>query len=783
MAVPNLDNAFGKDGSARSTDGYKGSPSDDLQMQDDARNAGSISEADFPREGEGPDADDDLLLQLARDAYSQATTYHQTAVRPAWVRSYRAFANKHFDGSKYGSPEYRGRSKLFRPKTRSAVKKHSAQAAQALFSTGDIVSISAQNDADPFQVASAALKQELMNYRLSRSTQRNGIRWFMIALGALQDSDLTGICASKQTWKFKERKFTKRVLGSDNDTGEAIDAQEMASEIVVDRPDIQLYAPENVLFDPNANWENPAQTAQYMVLRNPMSADDAATFIKDNLKNQRIPFRNIGKETLMQYVDSTGPQDAIGARAAREQGKDPIMLTSGAFGRLWINEWFMRLEGEDYCFWTINQDILLSDPVPVREAYPEQGGERPVVIGYGELEAHRAFPMAPAESWQPMQAEINDQVNLRIDHMKRVVAPPMQIRRGQKVDTTQLQRMGPNGQIMVNNVGDVTPFEIPDVPQSAFVENNYLNQDFDDLSGAFNPVGTEQSNAGASETFGGLSLLANGAATMGEFQLTIFVETWIAPVLAQVMKLEEMYEADATVLEICGQRAKLLEKFGMDAITDKMLMAETSLTIKAGVGSSAHPMENLQKFQAAMGALVQFFTPFVQAGKMQMPMPRAKEVIDFVFGAVSIQEGGERFFANLDVMDQPPPQQPPPPDPKAQAMMQANQIKQQQVQVTAQKAQLDSQTKMAALQQKSQDTQIKAQQASADRTAEIAREHMRALAEIRAAELKAHEARGMQYREHGHARGMQALGTFHDMLRAGANAALRPEPNQGASAE
>ncbi len=784
MAVPSLMDARGLDGSAHGTPGYKGLASADLLMQDSARAAGSIDDDDdFPREG---DYDlDDKLLQLAKEAYSQGSTYHMTAVRPAWVRAYRAFHNHHFDGSKYSAPEYAGRSKLFRPKTRSAVLKHMAQAAQALFSTGDIVSVAAQNGADDFQVASASVKQELLNYRLSRQTQRNGIRWFMIALGAMQDADLTGLCVAKQTWKFKERKFTKKSQGFDDLTGEPIAVEEQASEIVVDRPDVNLYAPENVLFDPNANWTNPAQSAQYVVLRNPMSAEDATTFIKDNLKNNRIPFRPMTREQLLQYVDSTGPTDSIGSRAAREDGKDPIMLTNGAFGRLWLNEWFMRYEGEDWCFWTINQDVMLSDPVPVREAYPEQGGDRPIVIGYGALESHRAFPMSPVTSWQPMQSEINDQLNLRLDHMKRVVSPPNKVKRGQKVDTTQLQRMGPNGVIMVNDLTDVETFQIPDVPQSAFVENNYLNQDFDDLSGAFNPVGTEQGNKGASETFGGLSLLANGAATMGEFSLTIFVETFIAPVLAQVMKLEEMYESDATVLEICGQRAKLFEKFGIDVITDKMLMSETTLTIKAGVGSAAHPMEKLQKFQMAMGALTAFFTPYVQMGMMKPPQPKAKEIIDFVFGAVSIQEGGERFFQNIEMLDQPQPPQPPQPDPKAQAQMQANQIKQQQVQVSAQKAQMDAQTKMAALQAKARETDIKSRDAEAERISAIHREHMRALAEIRAAELKAHEARGMQYRDHAHQRGIAAMGTFHDILKAGAAAALRPEPapTSGATSE
>ena len=73
-------------------------------------------------------------------------------------------------------------------------------AATALFSTGDVVSITPENDADQVQAASAALKQELINYRLSRETKRNGIKWFLIASGAVQTMQITGVCVSKQSW-------------------------------------------------------------------------------------------------------------------------------------------------------------------------------------------------------------------------------------------------------------------------------------------------------------------------------------------------------------------------------------------------------------------------------------------------------------------------------------------------------------------------------------------------------------------------------------------------------
>ena len=114
----------------------------------------------------GPGLDDitpEQALKLAQEAQGQAQTYVQQTVRAYWARSQKAFQNKHFDGSKYHSHEYRGRSKLFRPKTRTAVFKKMATAAQALYSTSDVISVQPQDESDDYQVASAQLKRQVLN--------------------------------------------------------------------------------------------------------------------------------------------------------------------------------------------------------------------------------------------------------------------------------------------------------------------------------------------------------------------------------------------------------------------------------------------------------------------------------------------------------------------------------------------------------------------------------------------------------------------------------------------
>jgi hypothetical protein len=202
--IPTLSANFPVDGSDPSTPGFRGAQggSSGLESSSPGDDPRALLERDALQEG--------AMLRLAQEAESQGATFFQTAVRSFWARNYRAYRSQHFEGSKYLHPRFSGRSKTFRPKTRDAVRKKMQAAATALFSTGDVVSITAENEADQVQAASAALKQELINYRLSRETKRNGIPWFLIASGAVQTMQITGICVSKQSWIFKEEAIDKR---------------------------------------------------------------------------------------------------------------------------------------------------------------------------------------------------------------------------------------------------------------------------------------------------------------------------------------------------------------------------------------------------------------------------------------------------------------------------------------------------------------------------------------------------------------------------------------------
>jgi hypothetical protein len=141
---------------------------------DELENAAALAAA----KPEGVDDDEDAgdtgidFLKLVREAESQAQLYSSQANKRAWSQTLRAYHNEHYVGSKYGKAEWRGRSKLFIPKTRAAVRKDNAAVAASLFNSIDAINCLPGNEADPRQKAAAAVMQELVNYRTNRSPAR-----------------------------------------------------------------------------------------------------------------------------------------------------------------------------------------------------------------------------------------------------------------------------------------------------------------------------------------------------------------------------------------------------------------------------------------------------------------------------------------------------------------------------------------------------------------------------------------------------------------------------------
>lgn len=607
----------------------------------------------LPQTPAKPAYEDAQVMNLFAQALRQGTEYQQQMLKH-WKRSYQAWNNEHHDDSKYRTQRYRGRTRLYRPKTRATVRKKQAEAAAALFSTPDAIVTGPANPADKRQEASAAVTKELVNFRLDRSNENSGIPWFMISMGAHLSAQITGICASKQYWEYKaveSGEFEQAPITVDgmvDEMGQPIvfgymdDESRPIMKVVRDRPRIRLLEPEQIIRDPAADWSDQAQDSSYLILKFPMTVADAKVFIKSQSATSRVKFRTT--ITDEQIEGAAGRDTQAGTEAdqiQRARSQDGTTRYGDAsidrsFQIVWLHETFMKFDGEDYVYWTLGDKLLISDLVPTAEAYPEQGGARPVTIGVATLEPFKIDPMSPVESWQPLQQEINDIVNLRLDATKQTIAPLAMVKKGRGVDVKAIQSRTPDTVVYVQDDGDVK-FDRPgDVGQSAYMEMEKLNADYDDLAGNFS-LGSVQTNRQLGETVGGMQMMTSNANAMGEFDLRVWIETWVEPVLRQLVKLEQYYESDEVVLAIAADKAQLLEKFGQDRVTDDLLNQQVTLTCNVGLGA-ADPMMSLNKFSMAAQNVGQ-----IMAGPLGAAA-KTDAIIDEIFGKAGFKNASERFF-------------------------------------------------------------------------------------------------------------------------------------------
>src|SRR5258707_58380 len=118
---------------------------------------GAVQEKDRdPDEFDGDEKpSDDEFLKMVTESEAQAALYQAQVNRKSWSRVYRAFHQEHFVGSKYTTADYKNRSKLFIPKTRSAIRKDMAAVAASMFGSVDAISTAPGDEGDAGQRASA----------------------------------------------------------------------------------------------------------------------------------------------------------------------------------------------------------------------------------------------------------------------------------------------------------------------------------------------------------------------------------------------------------------------------------------------------------------------------------------------------------------------------------------------------------------------------------------------------------------------------------------------------
>ena len=549
-------------------------------------------------------------LDDAVSAYEASTTFVDTNYRKKWEYGIRAFQNEHAPGSKYLSAEYQGRSRIFRPRTRSIIRKNEAAAALTVGNL-DTVEVGPQNPDDQTNLIAAEALKHVLKYRLS-----NSIPWFQTVVGAMQDAQVQGAVCSYNYWEYE----TKPV-------GDAF-------KVLKDKPCIDLRPLENIRIDPGAKWTDPVNSSPYFIDLIPMYVCDIEALMgtEDRTTGKPVfkplPREEIAKATEFATDSTRKIRQGTGAKDAYQ---DERPITSHSI--VWVLRYFMRDGADDFTFYTLGNHTMLTEARPIEEVYFH--GVRPYTMGCCILETHRPIPDSPAWLARHLQLESNDIANQRLDNVKLVLNKRYIVGRGRQVDITSLLRNVPGSVTLATNPReDVMPMEWGDVTSSSYMEQDRISADFDDLVGNFSPF-TKFSGSGVDETLGRAKLAQTGASAMTEYAIQTLTETYFEPTLKQLMLLEQYYETDETVLAIAAKNAKLFPRYGYSRITDDLISRGAVVKVNIGVGAT-DPQTRLQKFIMAI-------TAAFQAIQNSPPGVNIQEVIKEIFRNAGFRDG-DRFF-------------------------------------------------------------------------------------------------------------------------------------------
>lgn len=670
----------------------------------------------------------DDARKLARECFDSSTQWLNAGRRARWNDSLRAFQSLHPSGSKYLSRDYSYRSSLYRPKTRAMVRKAEAQTAAAFFSNEDVVSIQAEDEDDAMQHASAEIMQELLQYRLTKT-----IPWFLTLIGARQDADVMGIAIAKVGWKYEE-------------------PTERGGKPKVDKPFVDLLAPENFRFEPGADWRDPVGTSPYLIEMMPMYIADVRE------KCVSGEWFDVSESALRSATDLDDDVTRRSRETGRVPGKDHDSWKPRDFDICWVRNNIIRWNGEDYQFYTLGSaGELLTDPRPLVEVYLH--GERPYVVGYTMLETHKSYPSSKVEITRDLQRAANDDWNLRFDNVKLALNPRQFVKSGAGIEITDVRTFMPGKVVLVKDpTTDIVWDRPPDVTASAYAEQDRINLDFDELTGDFSNSSVQASQI-QQQSATGMNLMSGQASGMNEYELRIFAESFVEPLIRLLVKIEQAYETDPVILAIAGKNAQIDLKYGMNEITDQLLNQELTCRVNVGIGAT-NPQNRLKNFVAGADIIGKIFGPQAAMGA------NFQEVSKEVFGMLGYKDG-TRFFS---------PQY----DPRVAMLQQqlqkaqgkggadngaANQAKLQSAQIAAKSKEDTSKLDASA---KLQIAQMEYQKEALEDQSETQRVLMGQQHDLRMAAIgHAHDA-NMDIAQQAHASQMAASGQQHDMHKVAA---------------
>lgn len=606
-------------------------------------------------DGGGGSAQPTDWLALAQAAFNSSTTYFEANYRKSINDSIRAFNNQHPMDSKYVQPSYDKRSHLYRPKMRTVIRKNEAAIAAAFFSNLDVIATQALDPSNPAEQVSAEIMKEILKYRLEKS-----IPWFQIICGGLQDAQTTGVVCAHIHWEYEEEDEPTQAplvtesgeeeeslptgalkLGVEHQTPAqqeqapvlGVTVESAQPRIVKDKPTIDLIPVENIRIDPAANWMDPINSSPYVIHLIPMYVQDVKGYMHSG------EWMTYADGVIVSAIDGNASESTQTARnPGRENPYNSSTREVQDYEIVWVQRHIHRRNNCEYEFYTLGTQALLTEPRPLKETVFH--GKRPYVMGNCVIETHKVMPSSIPTLGRGLSDESNEIVNQRSDNVKFVLNKKFIVKRGKESDVAGLVRNVPGGVVTMDDPqGDVRELTWPDVTQSAYEEQNRVDRDIDELLGNFNPASLMALTGSGNQPARNMAMLGQSQGTMTEYAIRTYVETFVAPVLRQLVLLEQEYETDQVILALAAKKSKGFQKLGIDRVTDDLLMAELTISVNVGMGAT-DPMMKLQKFLGG----IQAYVGMLRYSPQGMNMP---EVGKEIFGYLGYGDA-TRFFTSDD---------------------------------------------------------------------------------------------------------------------------------------
>ncbi len=569
------------------------------------------------------------VMQMGRQVISESTTYLDSNYRAQWQKNLALFHGEHPAGSKYHTKAYTHRSKSFRPLTRANVRRIEAACSSAFFSTQSPTKVTARNQSDPVQLATAAIYDKIMEYRLTHED----MNYYQFLLGAIQDAQVMGAAVSHNYWSYE------------------VDSE---GKVIEDMLKTELVPLERFRVHPDADWLDPVRSSPYIVHEMDMSVDKV-----------RLKMMNEGWfwEPESAILAATRSHDAT--ETAREKGKNTDASHSSPIPghtTVAVHKIISREMGIDYIFYMLGSNHLLTMPRRLDEVNPD--GMRNYGFGIVILESHRTIPAGNVELGQDLQGLANDISNQRIDNVRLAMNKRWILRRGRNIDVRALMRNVPGGATYTQDPEkDVREITTQDVTSSAYQEQDRVNLDMDQINGGFN-ASSVQSNRSMNETVGGMELMTGDSNSMTEYIIKLFAETFVKRTNRQQLKLIQAYETDMVVmLNAMNAAAKDLIRYGVTQVTDDMLNQELVCKVDVGIDAT-NPEKGLQKLMAGVNISAGLGNPI-----------KPESVHNAAFGLLGYGDGTQFLFSEEEIQQQQQQQQASPEQMAAEQQAQSDKIK------------------------------------------------------------------------------------------------------------